>query len=289
MITVKIIGGLGNQLFQYATARRLAYVHKTMLKLDTTAFASYSLHEYVLNHLRIHAEIISKKELRKVRGFCAFPLVSFIFRKMNLSRCGALVRERSLRFDPSVLELSDNVYLDGYWQSEKYFQDIREILLKELVVADALSGQNEAMAKTISASNAISIHVRRGDYVNNSQTNKIHGVLSLEYYRAAIKFFEDKYDDAHFFIFSDDPAWVGEHLQLLRPHTFVEHNGAKKNYEDMRLMSMCKHNIIANSSFSWWGAWLNQNPNKIVVAPKKWFGAPKMHEKNLCPRDWVRI
>ena len=289
MITVKIIGGLGNQLFQYAAARRLAHVHKTTLRLDATAFASYALHEYVLNYLRINAEIISGKELRKVRGYCAFPLVSFIFRKMNLFRCGALVRERSLRFDPSILELSDNVYLDGYWQSEKYFSDIRDILLREISLKEKLTGINAELERKIIGSNSVSIHIRRGDYVTDSAANKIHGVISLEYYTQAIKIFTDKFKDLHFFIFSDDPEWVKGNLNISNPHTFIDGNSVEKNYADLHLMSSCKHNIIANSSFSWWGAWLNKNQNKIVIAPKNWFADSSRRSDDIIPSTWMKI
>jgi hypothetical protein len=289
MIILKLNGGLGNQLFQYAAGRRLAYIKKTQLYLDTSVFKIYHLHKYALDKFNIQGKIASGDELKKIKGIYNIPIAEKIIKKINLFQFQNIIRERSLNFNPSILELPDNVYLDGYWQSEKYFKDIRDLLLKEIVVLNPIEGENKIMADKILGSNSVSVHIRRGDYVNNSLTNKIHGVMPTGYYLSAARIFEKKIKDVHFFIFSDDANWARENLKFLQPCTFVDYNGPEKNYEDMRLMSMCKHNIIANSSFSWWGAWLNQNQDKIVVAPKNWFVEQSVNSKDIIPESWLKI
>ena len=133
------------------------------------------------------------------------------------------------------------------------------------------------------------MHIRRGDYVSNPTTNKLHGTCSLEYYHNAVDIIAAKVSNPHFFIFSDDHEWARNNFKIDYPLTFVAHNNAGKNYEDMRLMSLCKHHIIANSSFSWWGAWLGSNPKKIVCAPRGWFKDKSLNTNDIIPSDWSRI
>jgi hypothetical protein len=289
MIISRLNGGLGNQLFQYATGRRLAHIRNTSLSLDAGIFRTYHLHKYALDKFNIHGKIALESDLKKIKGIYNVSIIEKVSKKIGLFRFRNIVRERSIDFDSSILELPDNVYLDGYWQSEKYFKDIRGLLLKEIVVSNLIEGENKIMADKILGSNSVSVHVRRGDYVNNSLTNKIHGVMPMEYYLSASKIFGKNIKDVHFFIFSDDTNWARENLKFIQPCTFVDYNGPEKNYEDMRLMSMCKHNIIANSSFSWWGAWLNQNPNKIVIAPQKWFANQSIDSRDIVPESWLKV
>lgn len=148
---------------------------------------------------------------------------------------------------------------------------------------------NEQVAQNILSVNAVSLHVRRGDYVSNLTINQFHGTCSLEYYNQAIAQIAKKVETPHFFVFSDDPEWVKSNLKIDYSITIVDHNNADKNYEDIRLMSLCKHHIIANSSFSWWGAWLCRNPNKIVIAPLKWFNDKSINTTDLIPDGWIKI
>ena len=135
----------------------------------------------------------------------------------------------------------------------------------------------------------MSLHVRRTDYVQNALTNKIHGVCDQDYYASCVRYIGDQVSNPHFFIFSDEPQWAKDNLMFDFPMTVVDCNDASRNYEDLRLMSTCKHNIIANSSFSWWGAWLNSNPNKIICAPKQWFTDSTRNTKDLIPSNWIRL
>jgi hypothetical protein len=200
-----------------------------------------------------------------------------------------VIWEQSFCFDPEVLQLHDNIYLVGYWQSERYFADIREVLLQEFTVASPLSGRNRALADAITGCNAVSMHIRRGDYVSNATTAAFHGVCDLDYYESAIEQIDTFVDQPHIFVFSDDHAWTRQHLHLQGKVTYVDHNDPDQGHEDMRLMSLCKHNIIANSTFSWWGAWLNRNPNKTVIAPRCWFADASIDTSDLIPSSWIRL
>ena len=292
MIIVKLIGGLGNQLFQYAAARRISYLHHIPLKLDISEFERYKLHNYSLMHFNIIEEIATQDEIEKFKPQHVFSKLAFKL----LNRFNALnifnqfyIMEHHFHFDPNLLKINRDAYLDGYWQSEKYFLDIEPVIRKELSIKIPPDRENELLINKIANSDAVSLHIRRADYVANSHTNTIHGTCSPDYYHYAVDKVAEKVKSPHFFIFSDDPAWTLKNLKLKYPATFVTKNGPDKNYEDLRLMSLCRHNIIANSTFSWWGAWLNPNPYKTVIAPKKWFNTEKFDAKDVLPESWTKL
>lgn len=271
MIIVKLTGGLGNQMFQYAFARRIAHNHKALLKLDILGFESYKLHKYSLGAFNIREDFASPEETRTL-------MVQTHIRE-----------KKKFHFDPEMLKLPDNVYLEGSWQSEKYFANINSVIRQEFRVKTPQTGKDKKLAEQIASCQSVNLHVRRGDYISDPQTNQVHGNCSLDYYFRCIEYLRQKVKNPHFFIFSDDPEWAGNNLKLSYPMTLVNHNKANKNYEDLRLMSQCKHHIIANSTFSWWGAWLNQNPRKIVLAPKRWFRNNDYNPKDLIPDKWIKV
>jgi hypothetical protein len=290
MIIVKINGGLGNQLFQYALGRAIAYHKNTSLKLDINSFETYNLHRYALKNLNIEEKIATKEEIRLMvrpnrMGFLRLKLLKILNQYYNQS----YVKEVDFNFDQNIFKVSSKVYLDGYWQSEKYFKSVESIIRDEFVVVSPQEGLNRELADLIKSCESVSIHIRRGDYVSNPHTNKMHGTCDMDYYLRSIEKLAETVKNPHFFVFSDDIEWARSNLLLPSPITFVENNGAEKNYEDLRLMAQCKHNIIANSSFSWWGAWLNKNPDKIVFAPKKWFNDPSMIADDLIPDSWIKL
>lgn len=178
---------------------------------------------------------------------------------------------------------------DGYWQSERYFVDAADIIRAEFKPRLALEPENAATAAAIDGVTAVSVHVRRGDYVTDKVTNAYHGVCSLDYYRAAIARIAERVASPHLFVFSDDHAWVQENLRSNYPTTYVTANSPDRGYRDMQLMSRCRHHIIANSSFSWWGAWLNPRPDKVVVAPARWFIDKSNDTRDLLPGEWLRV
>ena len=185
--------------------------------------------------------------------------------------------------------MPEGSYVRGFWQSELYFKSIEELIRKDFTFASEPTGSNKELAKAIATQQAVSLHIRRGDYVNIQSTNEYHGTCSIEYYQKAIEYILSNLSDPVFYIFSDDLPWVKANLDVSAPHIFAEGNDATTNFEDLRLMSLCKHHIIANSSFSWWGAWLNPSKTKIVIAPKRWMNDPEFDSKDLIPKNWIRI
>ena len=292
MIVTKIIGGLGNQMFQYAAGRRAAYINKTLLKFDISGYkkqVGITPRKYMLDIFNICASIATKKEVS------LFNLHSKNRVQRNLHRIILFflrrhyLRQKTTGFTTELLTASDDSYLDGYWGSEKYFKDIENIIRKNFTFKDKPDEVNQQMISRIKNCDSVSIHIRRGDYVNDKKTNQFHGVCDLNYYLKAVVLISKKVKNPQFFVFSDDIEWAKQNLLLKFPCVYVDHNIGKKDYEDMRLMSHCKHNIIANSTFSWWGAWLNKNKNKIVIAPKKWFNDKTINTKDLIPNSWLKI
>ena len=293
MILVKLQGGLGNQMFQYATARRLAEKHSTILKLDLTEFESYKLRKYDLHCFHIWEYLATESEIDDIvyshnilNKFKQKVSLKLGFKKYKNSNW---IIEKQFQFDPKILEAPNNVLLYGYWQSEKYFADISDILRREFVIKYQQDPLSQKLAEFIQSTESVSLHVRRTDYVQNAVTNEMHGTCDQAYYDRCVRYIGDRVSNPHFFIFSDEPQWTKDNLKLGFPTTIVDCNDSSRNYEDLRLMSMCKHNIIANSSFSWWGAWLNPALNKIVLAPQKWFKDETINTKDLIPEQWIKI
>ncbi len=281
MIIVKLRGGLGNQMFQYATGRNLSLKNNTKLKFDVTELEYDKLRNYELHIFNISGSIASNFRLMFIRKFN-----KNIISKM-LGQNYFYIKQKDWYFDSTILNKKGNIYLDGYWQSEKYFKDIKQIIKRDFTIRHEPDKKNKSMLKKIENSNSVCIHVRREDYIRNKITKEVHGICSLEYYHNAVKIIEKKTRNPKFFIFSDDPKWPRENLKLKYPTIYVDINNAKKSYEDLRLLSNCRHFIIANSSFSWWGAWLSNSPDKIVCAPEKWFNV--IDEGDIVPKSWIRV
>ena len=199
--------------------------------------------------------------------------------------------EPSFNYWEEFNKINGKAYLQGFWQTEKYFIEFEDQIRKDFAFKSPLNEKNSQLVKQISETNSVSIHLRRGNYVSDPSTSVVHGTCDLEYYRNAAKLVAEKIGDPVFYIFSDDPEWVKENLIVDFPSVYVNHNSGKEGYNDMRLMSHCKHNIIANSTFSWWGAWLNENREKIVVAPKKWFAKETFQQnvQDLYPDGWIKL
>ena len=280
MIIIKIKGGLGNQLFQYALGRAVALHHKSPLKLDLTIFKTYELHKYLLDQFAIQADMATENEISELKG--GNNLLFSALRKARVVKRKSYFKEkRSSYFDASVFK-NDDVYFDGYWQNELYFSGIRELLLQELVSISSISDAGCGYLECINKSNSISLHVRRGNYLNLKNVN----VLDVEYYMKAVDYLRTGIENPTFFIFSDDLEWCKKSLGFLNNCIFVDRT--KTEIDDLKLMSFCQHNIIANSSFSWWGAWLNQNSKKTVIAPKDWL-LNDPGSSNVILSDWVKL
>jgi hypothetical protein len=290
MIVVNLMGGLGNQMFQYAMGRRLALHHQTELFLDCTFLNTENPHhisrEYELGIFNIHAQIATENELKKFKASNGFASrLRHIFPGLFTYK---LITQKSHAFNPSILTAPDNSWLNGFWQTEKYFNTIEDRIRSDFEFKSPLQGLNKALAEKIKSGESVSIHVRRGDYTN-PQVLAFHGMCSPDYYYRAIETLSRKTTIQELFLFSDDTAWVKQNMQFDLPITFIDHNTGKNSFEDMRLMSLCNHNIIANSSFSWWGAWLNAYKNKTVIAPKTWVADKRVNTTDVIPDNWIRL
>jgi glycosyl transferase family 11 len=281
MVVVTLIGGLGNQMFQYAAGRALALRTQTRLVLDLGLLERPPPHltprRYELDCFRVEAE------LRTI-----YPRTA-LERLRELLRLSPQVwREEMFRFDPRTLELSGRVRLLGYWICERYFADYAAQIRQDFRFLAPLDDTNRELADRIRATTSVSVHVRRADYATDDATRAFHGVLPLDYYRTAAARIGEAVHDRQFFVFSDDSDWCRANLELGGPTTYVDHNTGR-GCEDLRLMSLCRHHVIANSSFGWWGAWLNPREEKIVIAPRRWVADPSVATTDVVPAEWIRI
>jgi hypothetical protein len=286
MVTVKLKGGLGNQMFQYAAGRALAEKHHVPLLLDVSfleadAGGLYTKRHYELDQLNIVAKVAGKEHLKKFKS-------PTIFQRLFKNSSAAVYHEQKSSYNKAFENLGPDVYLDGFWQTEKYFSSVRALLLKEFTPAFPLTGAIKVLADEIKNRKSVAIHVRRGDYVNLKSAAEYHGTCSMDYYDRAINYIKDKVEEAHYYIFSDDMAWCRENFRNL-PNVHFTESQAGYSSVDLYLMSCCSHNIIANSSYSWWSAWLNTSEDKIVIAPEKWFAAGVAVNEDLLPSSYIKL
>jgi hypothetical protein len=284
------MGGLGNQMFQYALGRHLSILNNKKLKFDISWYENEKIRRFSLEKFNIKIEIASVEELNSVN----FPTQKFIKRINNFTSLkskkiiGYYSEKEKFVFDPEILTFSKNIYLEGSWQNEKYFIAIRDVLIRDFTLKNPLIYE---VAEKIEENKgcSVSIHFRRGDYFKNPQTNSIHGVCSLDFYKNAIRKICTRIYNPNFFIFSDDMEWVKENLHINNKHYFVDSDTLLSDVDELFLMSRCSNHIIANSTFSWWGAWLSQNPDKIVIAPQRWMRDTRYDYSDVLPNKWIKI
>lgn len=289
MIIVEITGGLGNQMFQYAFGKAMAIANNCQLKLDVSLYKDYEFHDYSLTPFCIEADIASEKEIKSLR-YLNGGIWDKIKRRVFKIKPKVLL-ERNLLFHPEYMDVKPPVYLIGYWQSEKYFQCIESIVRNHFRIKIPASAKNQSLLNNIIQQESVSLHIRRGNFVTIDAISKRHGTCSMEYYKSAIQMISSFCKKPVFYIFSNDISWAKENLVVDHPHVFVDINSEKTDYEDLRLMFSCKYHIIANSTFSWWGAWLCSWQEKKIIAPKQWFFDTKLNEEslNIVPDNWIRI
>lgn len=292
MIAVQVIGGLGNQMFQYAAGRALAERNRLPLRLDTSSFGTYKLHNgFELKRIFAGSmTVATAADIKFILGWRSRPTIrKLLLRPSAKSFRGAnIIVEPHYQYWPGINRSPSLAYLSGYWQSEKYFKANEAEIRDAFAFKQVMSDSNSRLAEEIQRINSVSIHVRRGDYVTNMNTKAVHGECTLDYYQQAIRHVAERLDQPKFYFFSDDIGWTKENLKFDFPHCYVDTNFGMESYNDMWLMSLCKHQIIANSSFSWWGAWLNSNPEKLVIAPQKWFKNDN-DLSDLIPQNWTTI
>ena len=269
MIIVRVTGGLGNQMFQYAMYKSLEKKGK-LVKLDSKSFYETKKEHNGYELERIFDIKPNKPTKEDLEKFDENNISTLFKIKRKLFGDKKFVYDtKEYVFNKDVYKLK-NSYLNGYWQSIKYFEGIENDIKKDFRFKNQLDNKNLEILNEIENSNSISIHIRRGDYMSPENYNMYGCIATPTYYKKAIKVIEEKVENPTFFVFSNDMDWVKKNIQINSRVFYIDINSGNGSYKDMQLMSNCKHNIIANSSFSWWGAWLNENKNKIVIAPKKW-------------------
>ncbi|MCZ7675008.1 MAG: alpha-1,2-fucosyltransferase [Roseovarius sp.] len=283
MIVARLFGGAGNQLFQYAAGRALADRLGVDLALDRryVGRTGQPRADAFVHFRNARFTEASRLPPAKMDGLLRYGLWRLFGRNPRFHR------EAGLGFNPRFFDLPDNTYLHGYWQSPRYFGRSDARLRDDLAMTTPLDAANADMAARIAAAPvSVSVHVRRGDYVGDGA----FAACTPGYYRTAIDHVAGRVGQAPTcFVFSNDPGWARENLSLGHETVIVDLNDEKAGHFDMYLQSLCDHNIIANSTFSWWGAWLNATSGRIVVAPKAWFGPGKPGNPDLCPPDWLRL
>lgn len=289
MIIVRLLGGLGNQMFQYACGRALALRTGHALVLESSLLDTQhptAARFYALDAFAIDARLATPADMA-----APLSLLDRVRRRLGRPVAAALptLQEPHTHFAPDLFPAHfDRLCLVGYWQSEKYFADHADAIRRDFALRAAPAARlDAALLARLAAVESVSLHIRRGDYVDNPKTNAFHGVCPPDYYRRAAAHIAGQVHAPEFFVFSDDPDWVRENLKLDFPLHLVS-DGRLQNYEELTLMSRCHHHIIANSSFSWWGAWLNARPGKIVCAPRTWFRDPALDTRDLVPPAWFR-
>lgn len=279
MITARLHGRLGNQMFQYAAARGLAARLNVAVALDSRG----ARHRGEDVPTRVFALPLADPDCLPPDRHRT-PLRYGLWRAFG--RRPVLRRERGLGYDPAFETWGDGSYLHGYWQSERYFAHIADEIRRDFAFPPISDARNGDMAARIGAGLSVSLHVRRGDYVALGA----HTLCDPAYYEAALaQLLDGLTGDPTVYVFSDDPDWARDNLRLPCASVEVDFNGPAQDFEDMRLMSLCQHNIIGNSSFSWWGAWLNPNPAKRVAGPARWFADPKLCNPDILPARWIAI
>lgn len=281
-IVSRLFGGTGNQLFQYAAGRALADHLGCALELDTRYVAGSADRGDCFAHFS-RARMTRAKRLppSKPESLLRYGLWR------ALGQDPRFHREKTLAFDPSFFDLPPDTYLHGYWQSEKYFAHMAKQIREDLVFTTPLDAANTDMATRINqAVIPVSFHVRRGDYMASGT----YAAIPPDYYRAAADHLAAECKGPlTCFVFSNDPDWARSNLDLGQDTVVVDHNDETRGHFDLHLQSLCAHNVIANSTFSWWAAWLNANPEKSVIAPRDWFAARKLSNPDLYPADWSAI
>jgi hypothetical protein len=307
MIFARIMGGLGNQLFQYAAGKSLAARLGAELAMDITWFKTNKERRFHLPYFRVESRIATPGEIRyfsaregfvdRLRRWFRFRPAPDASHPLDPSRRGRTTmrtgkglyyKEPHFHYDKTFHSLSGDVYLDGYWQSEKYFQTIAGLIREQFTVRTPPDAKNLEFVQRIKSCESVGLHLRRGDYATNPEFHRVHGLCAAKYYVQAVEHLLSELQAPEFFVFTDDPQWAKQNLRIPSPFVVVDHNGPLRDYEDLRLLSLCKHTIIANSTFSWWGAWLNANRSKRVIAPARWFRA-ELDESDLIPDGWRRL
>ena len=286
------MGGLGNQMFCYAAGRAVALRNGVESKLDTRGYPDSDQRIFELQRYQIAATAANDSELKRCDRRSLHKPVNRAIKKLQFWRSYGQTwnfRQRGFAFDPEFLKIGPDAYVEGLFQSEKFFSGYESVIRDELRLKEPLDAANSAMAGQMRSCESVSLHVRRTDYITNPNYAQVLACCDLSYYEKAIQLVLERTVSPAFFIFSDDLDWCRTHLNLNQPHVFVDLNGSEAPWFDLHLMSECKHHVVANSTFSWWGAWLAESEEQMVIAPRRWFSSGKFEDVDIIPERWQRI
>ena len=297
MVIVKIFQGIGNQLFQYAYGRALCLNRGYEFKIDNSYYINYSevtqygytyKRDYGLNQFNIVENVATDEEIRKIKTVDGSNRISYFINRKLHERAPyyrkKMVKELDTVFDSNLLRVKDNTYVEGYFVSEKYFKNHRDTILKEFSLKSPVKGKNAEIIKRMQDTESVCISIRRTNFL----ANPVHNVCGEQYYKDGLNAMSELLKNMRVFIFSDDNDYVVNNFKLPFAHEFVTHN-YPDFYEDLRLMTYCKHHVIPNSTFSWWGAWLSQYQGKKIIAPKFWLNSDTIDYSTVIPEEWIKI
>lgn len=276
MMIVRLIGGLGNKLFQYAVGKQLSVKNKIPLKIDLSCYQDGQERGYKLHYFNIEDPIASQAEVDKFLNIWeSKALYAKLYRAYQYSlpkyKRSYYKEGGYWVYEDVLMKISTPVFLEGFWQHQKYFENLHPQVLQAITLKEAYKPAGYSIISQIEQDDSsVAMHIRRGDYVSDPNNLSFFGVMPVSYYQRAVAHICSKVKNPTFYVFSDDLDWVKDNIKIQEPMLFVDIAGGKKDYLELDTMRKCRHNIIANSSFSWWGAYLNNNPTKIVVAPAQW-------------------
>ena len=307
MIVTRLIGGLGNQMFQYAYGLYLAQATQQELFIDVSGFEDYTLHALAIDNFAISAKRLPESEMHRIPGRYrgtsrVQESVQCFLGKFRKSGSLTLRREKPFGFQAAYMESGSDLYLAGYWQGESFFPQMRAALRNEFALMDLMSSMSQDLSEQMANCNSVAVHVRRGDYVSNPETGKIYRRLDADYYRKCLNDLKQHVDNPQVFLFSNDIDWCLKNLDVGIPFTPVTHTDASTAHEDLYLISRCRHAVIANSTFSWWGAFLGNtglqsesqpadsqpaDSHRRVYYPEPWFNPGTLNGNALGCHDWI--
>lgn len=296
MILTRLMGGLGNQMFQYAFGRSLALKHNTTQKLDITLLETNGgdgiKRDYALDIFNISAAFATPTEIINFNGVPNGSIADRVSHKLRrILGTHNVVIQKGNSFQKELLNIKPNTCVVGRWQSPEYFAEIKATINQDFQFKSPIPASLEPLSKAIKSSQSVSLHIRRTDYVSHFLYAQGLGSLPLEYYIKSVNKVISEIKNPHFFIFSDDIEWCQQNLKFIpEPITYIDTTKYENSTElDLHLMSLCKHHIISNSTFAWWGAWLNKTKNGVVIAPSKWANSPDYDAVDIIPDNWIKI
>lgn len=292
MLITNLKAGLGNQMFQYAFGRKLSIANKIELKLDKTSYDRDKFRTYGLSMFKVEENFASFNQVKKLKyPYGVFSKIWRLFKAKAFRDYHSGWEPKTVDKVNRLLAQNKDVYLDGYWQSYKYFQDIKDVLVKDFSLKVSLEQTHPELMTKINLTESVAISVRRTDYLSPVNLKNI-GVCSADYYKKAIDLITSKIKDPTFFVITDDLEWTKANIITNCPTVWVSElrkDGSLNHIQEMMIMSKCKHGIIANSTFSWWPTWLNDNPGQIIIAPDIWANNYRIKIDDIIPPTWIKL